>query len=61
MCTNSFDEKCNNWSHCDEERSLLETWTTDEVSKVIEKGYKILQIYEVWDFKGKSNNLLGVR
>ena len=55
LCTKCCDEKCNNCTHNDEERSLLGTWTTDEVSKAVEKGYEIMEIYEVWNFKEKSN------
>jgi len=57
LCTKCFDEKCNNCTHNDEERALLGTWTTDEVSKTLEKGYLIKKIYEVWHFKEKSNSL----
>jgi hypothetical protein len=57
LCTKCFEEKCNNCTHCDEERSLLGTWTTGEVSKAIEKGYEIKEIFEVWNFKEKNNHL----
>ena len=36
---------------------MLGTRTTDEVFKATEKGYLIKEIYEVWHFKEKSNNL----
>ncbi len=26
------------------------TWLTDEVKKAVEKGYKVLRIYEIWHF-----------
>jgi len=57
LCTKRFDEKCNKCTRTDEERSLIGTWTTDEVSKALEKGYKIMKMYEFWHFKEKSNNL----
>jgi hypothetical protein len=57
LCAKCFDEKCNNCTHNDEERSLLGTWTIDEVSKALEKGYSVVQIYEVCHFKEKSNSL----
>jgi len=57
LCTNCFDEKCNNCTHTDEERALVGTWTTDEVPKALEKGYEIMEIYEDWHFKEKSKNL----
>ena len=57
LCTKCFDEKCNKCTHNDEERSLLGTWTIDEVSKAVEKGYKIMEVYEVWNFKEKRSML----
>lgn len=33
------------------------TWTTLEINKALEKGYKIIEIYEVSHFKEKSTNL----
>ena len=43
--------------HTEEQRSFIGTWTTDEVSKALEKGYKILRIYEVWHFKKSTDSL----
>ena len=53
-CAKSKKHKCN---HSDNERSIIGTWTTDEVNKAIEKGYHIEKAYEVWQFKEKSNEL----
>ena len=47
----------NKCKHTDKRRSFIGTWTTDEVNKAIEKGYKILSIYEVWHFAKTSDNL----
>ena len=47
----------NKCEHTDTQRSFIGTWTTDEVSKALEKGYKILRIYEVWHF-AKSTDAL---
>jgi len=44
LCAKCFDKKCNNCTHNDEERALLGTRTTDEVSKALEKGYFIMEI-----------------
>ena len=38
-------EKCN---HTDEERALTGTWVTDELKKAVQKGYVVVQMYEVW-------------
>ena len=45
----------NECKHSDDERSFIGTWTTDEVNKALEKGYKVLKTYEVWHF-GKSTD-----
>ena len=37
-----------NCSHTDEERALIGTWVTDELKKAVQKGYKVVQIFEVW-------------
>ena len=41
-----------------QERSFWGTFTIIEVLKAIEKGYKVLQIHEVWQFEKTSNDLL---
>ena len=43
--------------HSDNERSLIGTWTTDEVNEAIKKGYKVLEVYEVWHFDKTSDDL----
>lgn len=40
-------DECN---HNENERCLIGTWVVDEIRKAIEKGYKILEIYEVWSY-----------
>lgn len=40
--------------HNDEERSILNTWSTEEVKLALSKGYRILTIYEVWDFESTT-------
>ena len=47
-------KKC---THSDDERSFIGTWCTNELNVAIQKGYKIQKIYEVWNFKKRSNNL----
>jgi very-short-patch-repair endonuclease len=39
--------KCN---HNENDRALIGTFTTMELKKAIEKHYKIIEIYEVWNF-----------
>ncbi len=44
-------------THTDEERALSGTWVTIEVLKVIEKGYIVAKIYEIWHFPDRSDTL----
>ena len=46
--------KCN---HTESQRSFVGTWTTDEVSKAVDKGYEVLKVYEVWHFAKTSEDL----
>ncbi|XP_062828202.1 uncharacterized protein LOC134292300 [Anolis carolinensis] len=43
--------------HTDEERALIGTWCTIELNVAIEKGYKVVEIYEVWHFEHRSADL----
>ncbi|XP_018574075.1 uncharacterized protein LOC108913090 [Anoplophora glabripennis] len=36
--------------HSDEERALTGVWVVDEVRKAVEKGYRLLKIYEIWSY-----------
>ena len=47
----------NKCEHNDTERSFTGSWTTDEVNKAIEKGYKVLKTYEVWHFDKTTDSL----
>ena len=47
----------NKCEHTDDERSFIGTWTTDEVNKALEKGYKVLRTYEVWHFDKSTDDL----
>jgi hypothetical protein len=53
-CAKSQTKKC---KHNEEEKCLIGTWCTNEIQKALEKGYKILEIYEVHHFNKKSNEL----
>lgn len=41
----------NDCDHSSEERELSGTWTMVEIRKAIEKGYKIIEMYELWQYK----------
>jgi len=40
----------------DEERALTGTWVLDEVELAVEKGYKILEIYDVYEYQVTQYN-----
>ena len=40
--------------HNDEERSMIGTWCTPELEVAMEKGYRVLKIYEVYHFPQTS-------
>lgn len=45
---NRNDEtKC---THSDEERALFGTWVIDEVVKAIDLGYKLVSVFEIWEY-----------
>ncbi|KAK9685268.1 Endonuclease-reverse transcriptase [Popillia japonica] len=48
-----YDEQLNQneCTHSDEQRAVTDTWVIDEVRKSIEKGYSVLEIYEVWKYQ----------
>jgi hypothetical protein len=44
----NITDKCKNLR--DDERALTGTWVLEEVRLAVEKGYKILDIYEVYEY-----------
>lgn len=53
-CKQIRNEKC---KHSDEERAIIGTWSTIEINKAIEKGYKLLKIYELEHFEKTSKTI----
>ena len=44
-------------THSDNERAIQGTWCSVELEKALEKGYRILQVHEVWHFPQSSDEL----
>lgn len=38
------------YTHTDYERLIHDTWCTPEISKAVEKEYRIVKIHEIWHF-----------
>jgi hypothetical protein len=53
-CGNLKNRKCR---LTDIERRFIGTWSTLEINKAFEMGYKITKIYEVWNFEETSTNM----
>jgi G:T-mismatch repair DNA endonuclease (very short patch repair protein) len=50
------ENKCK-CAHTIDEKALVGSWTSVEVYKALEMGYKLLDVYEVWHWKEKSTDL----
>ena len=58
LCRKCADDMSNNTCCCsDEERSLTGTYVSIELNKAIEKGYKVVETYEVLHYKDRSDEL----
>ncbi|KAK3727632.1 hypothetical protein QZH41_017653 [Actinostola sp. cb2023] len=44
-------------SHSEKQRAMVGTWTTLELKLAVEKGYTIIQVYEVWHYSESSTLL----
>ena len=51
LCYECADNCIYNCDHDNEERYLTGTWCSIELTKAIEEGYKIIKIYEAWDYE----------
>ena len=47
-------EKCN---HTNDDRAFTGTWCSNEIALALKKGYRILDIYEVWHFDKTTDTL----
>ena len=56
LCAES-ENQVTDCSHTDSERSLTGTWVSIELVKAVEKGYRIVEIFEIWDFTRTSDDL----
>ena len=57
LCKQCVMDNSSECRHSKEERSFWGTFTTIEVEKALEKGYKIVEIHEVWHFENTSSSL----
>ncbi|CAH1115486.1 unnamed protein product [Psylliodes chrysocephalus] len=51
LCRTCCENMSNECVHNHEERVISGTWVIDEVLKALEKGYKMIEIYEIWKYE----------
>lgn len=56
-CQRCHEFKSAKCCHSDDERAITGFWTTVEIKKAREKGYKVVEIYEVQHFEKRSTEL----
>ena len=60
----AFEKRKDKCNHSNEQRSIIGTWVSIEIKLALEKGYRIMDIYEVWNFDsisgGEKNNFKGL-
>lgn len=54
LCSTCAEEQCKNCMHDDEQWVLYGTWTSVEVHKALEHGYKMLTIYEIYHYSNSK-------
>lgn len=53
MDTENVVKKC---SHNIDEKSIIGTWVSCEIKLALEKGYKLMELFEVWDYDIEQYN-----
>ena len=56
-CQTCYQLRNSDCTHSDSERAITGFWTTAELNKALEKGYKIVQIFEVLQFNNTGTDL----
>lgn len=52
LCRRCGEQMCQeDCQHSSDERALTGTWTMDEIRKAVDKGYIILDMYEMWEYE----------
>ena len=56
LCRTCVDRQKQHCTHSEDERVLYGTWTSIEVEKALELGYKVLNVYEIYHFEKRQKN-----
>ena len=54
LCYSCAKFQCEKCEHSDDDRAVFGTWTSIEVQKAIEHGYKIVKVYEIYHYSTRD-------
>ncbi|XP_053390166.1 uncharacterized protein LOC128553084 [Mercenaria mercenaria] len=57
LCRTCAEKELQTCTHSQEERVLVGVWTSVELNKALDLGYKILEVYQIWHFKEWSDTV----
>ena len=57
LCRSCAEEECQQCNHSLYKRCLTGTWTSVELAKAIDLGYKVLDVYHVWHWNTWSSDV----
>ena len=57
LCRSCIGDQRNSCKHSDTQRSIIGTWTSFELDKAIQKGYKIMKTYEICHWNNWSTDM----
>ena len=54
LCRSCVTTLCYNCTHDDEARALFGTWTSVEIHKALQHGYRLLNVYEIYQYETRE-------
>ena len=57
LCRTCAEQECQTCSHTLDQRALVGVWTTVELHKALDLGYKLLETYHVWHWDDWSSEV----
>jgi hypothetical protein len=55
LCNKCAEDSLSECNHNDNERAFTGVWTTPEIMRAISKGYKVLEIFEVYHYEQRGD------
>ncbi|XP_053390525.1 uncharacterized protein LOC128553408 [Mercenaria mercenaria] len=57
LCRTCAEKELQTCTHSEEERVLVGVWTSLELNKALDVGYKVLEVYQIWHIKEWSDTV----